>query len=461
MHYIELSKTVEKIPEYLSEIEFWVMLIRASDSLRQGDCVKTTHKIITLLFILFWSATIAFANGGIRWYWNATGTPPAQITLKNDADISLKKENLTLRFVDDSVIVDCDYILYNKSNATKQIEFAFNITDSSNDSLIYYSIYLNGEKIPSNFHRETSWDEIESVYKFWELSKLTLASKKESKVSVTYRVQTSNDGMHYANKFNDNSFIYNLYPALSFGNGIIEDFNITVDVSDILSWGGKVKKIEGVDLGFKDSDRIISRHYSNFDLNKNRQLKITYNIKNWYFKDLLERYPAYPAIRADTELTEGKTLYAASNMSDYNCDTAWVEGKSDFGKGQRIKISVKGWITQVLLVNGFRKTEKTFYENNRIKRIALYVDGKKLGEMEFPDRKYCRVDMTNILDEGELLNLGNFFTDENLGKTLQSGRTFAPESDIEIEILDVYRGTKYNDTCVSDIYVIKAQIPIP
>ena len=461
MHYIELSKTVEKIPEYLSEIEFWVMLIRASDSLRQGDCVKTTHKIITLLFILFWSATIAFANGGIRWYWNATGTPPAQITLKNDADISLKKENLTLRFVDDSVIVDCDYILYNKSNATKQIEFAFNITDASNDSLIYYSIYLNGEKIPSDFHRETSWDEIESVYKFWELSKLTLASKKESKVSVTYRVQTSNDGMHYANKFNDNSFIYNLYPALSFGNGIIEDFNITVDVSDILSWGGKVKKIEGVDLGFKDSDRIISRHYSNFDLNKNRQLKITYNIKNWYFKDLLERYPAYPAIRADTELTEGKTLYAASNMSDYNCDTAWVEGKSDFGKGQRIKISVKGWITQVLLVNGFRKTEKTFYENNRIKRIALYVDGKKLGEMEFPDRKYCRVDMTNILDEGELLNLGNFFTDENLGKTLQSGRTFAPESDIEIEILDVYRGTKYNDTCVSDIYVIKAQIPIP
>ena len=148
-------------------------------------------------------------------------------------------------------------------------------------------------------------------------------------------------------------------------------------------------------------------------------------------------------------------------MSDHNCDTAWVEGKSDFGKGQKIKINIKGWITQVLLVNGFRKTEKTFYENNRIKRIALYVDGVRLGEMEFPDRKYCRVDMTNILDEGELLNLGDFFGENNLSKVLQSGRGFISDSNIEIEILDVYRGTKYNDTCVSDIYVIAAQIPIP
>ena len=110
-------------------------------------------------------------------------------------------------------------------------------------------------------------------------------------------------------------------------------------------------------------------------------------------------------------------------------------------------------------MNGFRKSEKTFYENNRIKRIALYVDDVKLGEMEFPDRKYCRVDMTNILDEGELLNLGDFFSGD-YSKTMQ-GRGFRPDSKIEIEILDVYKGTKYNDTCVSDIYMIAAQIPIP
>ena len=409
---------------------------------------------------LFVFSLEGFANGGIRWYWNGSGTPPATITLKNDADISLKKENLTLRFVDDFVMVGCDYVLYNKSSSNKTIDFAFNITDSLHDSLVYYDICVDGKKLPSELHKEVNYDEMDGVISFWELSKISLAAKKETNVSIFYRVRTSNDGMYYANDFTDNSFIYNLYPALSFGNGIIEDFNITVDMGDVFAYNGTVKKIEGIDLAFKNSERIVSKHFSNFDLSKHKQLKITYNIKNWYFKSLYEKYPLYAVIKASSELTEGRTVYVPSNMNDRNCDTAWVEGKSDFGKGERITINTgRKWITQILLVNGFRKSEKTFYENNRIKRIALYVDDAKLGEMEFPDRKYCRVDMTNILDEGELLNLGDFFSGD-YSKTMQ-GRGFRPDSKIEIEILDVYRGTKYNDTCVSDIYMIAAQIPIP
>ena len=63
------------------------------------------------------------------------------------------------------------------------------------------------------------------------------------------------------------------------GNGIIEDFNITIDMGDVFAYNGTVKKIEGIDLAFKNSERIVSRHFSNFDLSKNKQLKITYNIK--------------------------------------------------------------------------------------------------------------------------------------------------------------------------------------
>ena len=422
--------------------------------------MKAIRKFLTALFCLFVFLADGFCNGGIRWNWNGSGTPPATITLKNDAEISLKKENLTLRFVDDCVIVYCDYILYNKSSSNKTIDFAFNITDSYHDSLVYYNIFADGKKLACDLHKDVKYDEIDGIISFWALSKISLAAKKETNVSISYRVKTNNDGMYYANSFNDNSFIYNLYPALSFGNGIIEDFNITIDMGDVFAYNGTVKKIEGIDLAFKNSERIVSKHFSNFDLSKHKQLKITYNIKNWYFKSLYEKYPLYAVINATSELTEGRTVYYASNLHDRNCDTAWVEGKSDFGKGERITINTgRKWVTQILLVNGFRKSEKTFYENNRIKRIALYVDDVKMGEMEFPDRKYCRVDMTNILDEGELLNLGDFFSGD-YSKTMQ-GRGFRPDSKIEIEILDVYKGTKYNDTCVSDIYMIAAQIPIP
>ncbi len=419
-------------------------------------------KILILVSILISSIPLC-ANGGIHWGWNGSGTASVVITLKNDADIILKKEKLLLRFVDESVIVSCDYVLYNKQNEEKQLDFAFNITESPYDSLMYYYIIVDGQKLPSELHKEICKDVNESSYSWWELSKIKLDEKKETNVSICYRVETSNDGTYYRSFFDrDNSFVYNLYPALSFGDGIIEDFSLTIDASDILSWNGKISKIEGLDVSFGNSEKIVTKQIKNLDLKKNRQIKISYNIKNYYFAKLYKMYGFRTnGISATSELKEGKVLYAASNLMDNDCRTAWVESKSDFDQKERIKIPCSGWITQVLIVNGFRKSEKTYYENNRVKRIALYVDGVKLGEMTFPDRPYCHVDMSNILDEGELLNLNGDFFKENNGKSMSNAGAFWPKENIEIEILEVYPGTKYNDTCISDIYLIKAVLPIP
>lgn len=419
-------------------------------------------RILILVSILISSIPLC-ANGGIHWGWNGSGTDPVVITLKNDADIILKKENLVLRFVDESVIVSCDYVLYNQQNEEKQFDFAFNITESSYDSLMYYYITVDGNKLPSDLHKEAFHEENESSYSWWELSKIKLAAKKETIVSICYRVETSNDGTYYRSFFDrDNSFVYNLYPALSFGDGIIEDFSLTIDASDILSWNGKISKIEGLDVSFGNSEKIVTKQIKNLDLKKNRQIKISYNIKNYYFAKLYKMYGFRTnGISATSELKEGKVLYSASNLMDNDCRTAWVESKSDFGQKERIKIPCSGWITQLLIVNGFRKSEKTYYENNRVKRIALYVDGVKLGEMTFPDRPYCHVDMSNILDEGELLNFNGDFFKENNGKSMSNAGAFWPKENIEIEILEVYPGTKYNDTCISDIYLIKAVLPIP
>ena len=423
-------------------------------------------RVLFVLLCIAANSALLFANGGIHWWANGSGTKPAEITLKNDSDIVLKKENLTLRFVDDSVIVVCDYVLFNRHSSEKQIDFAFNVTEASRaSSLNYYNISVDGIKLESEFHLEkVDWGE-ERSYKYWELSKIKLASNKETNVSICYRIETSNDGTYYRSLFRDNSFVYNLFPALSFGDGIIEDFTLTVDASDIFGWNGKISKIEGIDIAFSGSERIVTKSFKNFDLNKHKQLKISYNIKNFYFAKLYEKYGTrFFGISAASELKEGSTIFSASNLLDGDCNTAWVEAKDDFGKNEKIKIeSVHGneLITQLLLVNGFRKSSKTYYENNRVKKIALYVDGIRLGEMTFPDRPYHPVNMSNILDEGELLNLcGDFFASDTR-KTWTNAAAFHVDKNIEIEILEVYPGTKYNDTCISDIYLIKAELPIP
>lgn len=419
------------------------------------------RKMLILLGLLVLVSAPLFANGGIHWWINGSGTNPSVITLKNDSDIILKKENLVLRFVDDCVIVSCDYVLFNKSNTEKQIDFAFNITDSAYDSLKYYDIFVNDLKVDSELHKDVVYDE-ENSFSWWELSKVKLSANKETNISICYRVETANDGTYYRSYFDkENSFLYNLYPALSFGDGIIEDFTLTIDVSDILGWNGKITKIEGIDISFKGAERTVTESFKNFDLNKHKQLKISYNIKNYYFAKLYEKYGTGYIVTATSEMREGSTVYSANNLRDKNCKTVWVESKPDFGKNEKIKIECSGWVTQLLVVNGFRKSEKTYYENNRVKKIALYVDGTRLGEMTFPDRPYHQVDMSNILDEGELLNLNSDFFAKNNSKVMSKAGAFCPKENIEIEILEVYPGTKYNDTCISDIYIIKAILPIP
>ena len=118
---------------------------------------------------------------------------------------------------------------------------------------------------------------------------------------------------------------------MSFGNGIIEDFTLTIDASDILGWNGKVTDIEGVDISFSGSERCIAKSFKNFDLNKHKQLKISYNIKNYYFAKLYEKYGRRESVTATSELREGSTLYSAYNLTDKDCKTAWVESKPDFG----------------------------------------------------------------------------------------------------------------------------------
>lgn len=283
--------------------------------------MKKTFSLITCIIL---SVSSVFANGGIHWWENATGTPPAKITLKNDSEITLQKEDLSLRFINDEVIVLCDYTLLNKSSATKEIDFAFNVTNATHNDVEYYDIYINGNKIESELHTDIlNEDEFSNIYNIWELSKLKLEANKATNVSITYRIKTENNGTYYGNKFTDNSFLYNLYPVLSFGNGIIDEFNLTLDITDILGHNGQITNIEGIDISFEENKKnIISKHYTNFDLNKYKELKISYNIKNWYFTNVLcKEYQRYPVIKTTSELTEGRTIYSAENLRDRNYST--------------------------------------------------------------------------------------------------------------------------------------------
>ncbi len=125
-------------------------------------------------------------------------------------------------------------------------------------------------------------------------------------------------------------------------------------------------------------------------------------------------------------LKEKTKQYNVENLCEFGVDTPWVEAAKGDGIGEGFTI-VNEWNREypyLLIMNGYISYEKPYLykQNNRIKQIK--VTGLKSGKTK----------ILNVLDTPHPQTVDiSFITD--------------PE-DIRVEIADVYKGTKYDDTCL-------------
>ncbi|MBP5403162.1 MAG: hypothetical protein J6Y36_08405 [Treponema sp.] len=430
------------------------------------SCFK---KLFVLCAVVALTASFSlFANGAIAYDW-VEGSAQ-KITLTNDKNLHLKKENLTLKFEADTVLVTCEYLLENVSNEKKDIDFAFNIpvtlggTQRVNNFLLLYKIYENDKPLTFSSKKEYGKeDPFETEYIIWKLSKLSFEPKEAKSLKIIYKVQTNHHGDFCMANYRGNTFKYNLFPATSFGNGVIDDFTLTIDKTDLLLCERKIKTISGIKIANDDTKFVQTYSFKKFSLKNNPELVIDYDIWGYYVGTYIKQGYSrlINKIYATSELKEGSIVYASYNAHDIDYTTCWVEGKSDFGKNE--KIHFKLWdggdlvpafrnhsITHLYLLNGFRRDEKTYYENNRIKKLRLTLNSKDSYEITLPDRPYAEVNDYNIAYEADLLN--NYLT-QNRTNTIYDVDSF------DIEILEVYPGTKYNDTCISEIIILNVLQP--
>lgn len=120
--------------------------------------------------------------------------------------------------------------------------------------------------------------------------------------------------------------------------------------------------------------------------------------------------------------------YGPANLFDGDRGTAWCEGVSGNGIGQTITIYITNGVPfdRLLMWNGYQKNGTTFTRNARPKKIAVK------SQIE-PKRTFTLPDTTKQLN----LKL----------------KTMTERSKIVIEILEVYPGTHYQDTCISGLFV--------
>lgn len=133
--------------------------------------------------------------------------------------------------------------------------------------------------------------------------------------------------------------------------------------------------------------------------------------------------PANKISASSTLSDQAGNTYAARNIVDGDASTAWCDGVKGDGIGEWVKIDfgsmqeLKGFE----LINGLAKSSNAFQVNNRVKRMKL----------EFSNGQTMMID-NNFLS--------NEFPDDAIHTSF-----------VKITIEAVERGTKYHDTCMSEI----------
>ena len=135
-------------------------------------------------------------------------------------------------------------------------------------------------------------------------------------------------------------------------------------------------------------------------------------------------------------LKEKNKEYVVENLCDFNVDTPWVEAAAGDGIGEGFTL-VNSWgekYTHILLMNGYISYEKPYLykQNNRIKKIKVTgLKSKKSKVLDVLDTPHPQtVDISFITDA----------------------------EDIRVEIADVYKGSKYDDTCLSFCITYKNEV---
>ncbi len=123
-------------------------------------------------------------------------------------------------------------------------------------------------------------------------------------------------------------------------------------------------------------------------------------------------------------LKEKTKEYPVENLDKYYVDSPWVEGVNGDGIGEGFTIKSKRVYPYLLIMNGYISYRKPYLykQNNRIKKIK--VTGVKSGKTAVLD----------VLDTPHPQTVDISFITE--------------VEDIRVEIQDVYKGTKYDDTCL-------------
>lgn len=139
--------------------------------------------------------------------------------------------------------------------------------------------------------------------------------------------------------------------------------------------------------------------------------------------------------------SQGENNYEPKNAHDLNYKTAWVEGVDGYGIGEYLLYTFGGAsprINEIIVVNGYVKNKTAWENNSRVKTLKVYIDDKPYAILNLKDIRGSQ--------SFKVEPIGN--SDRKDWDVLKT----KPDWTLKFEILEVYKGLKYDDVVISEIY---------
>ena len=170
----------------------------------------------------------------------------------------------------------------------------------------------------------------------------------------------------------------------------------------------------------------------------------------------------------------GEDSYRSNNHGG-NREVTWCEGVKGYGIGERVTMSVRTRAEFVgkedeicfwalMIVNGYAKNETTWKNNTRVKVLRLYVGGNYWCDLHLQDiikpqifelPKHLKIYPgkvgKKIPEKGAFSRPYWDYSENSEGSVYHSPKIPVFQTDLTFEIIEVYPGDKYDDTCITGI----------
>ncbi|MBG6130351.1 hypothetical protein IWQ47_001566 [Aquimarina sp. EL_43] len=178
------------------------------------------------------------------------------------------------------------------------------------------------------------------------------------------------------------------------------------------------------------SDKLFGRCCSNADLTFTENLfyKINSNVKN-------EKYPITNI--SDTDYSTAYVFKPNTKVKiniQLDPDKSFLSGKYSNKKLLNTNEVIMNPI-KLSLINGYVKSKALFYENTRVKEVKVYVNHKYIETVVLMDTPLVQEFKVNAI--------------------------FKTNDIITLEPVSVYKGSKYDDVCISEIQTNLGKTALP